>query len=94
MIIIFVENHTDLARKETLVVDLSFNPSHEIIDVLAGSDLQRCFDILPICPKIFVLWTCAHDWASFLSAKLKVKEVSYWFEFEAQMNERIMIIIN
>jgi len=73
-----------LARKETLVIDLSFYPSHEIINVFTGCDLQWCFDVLPICPKIFILWACTHDWTSFLSTKLNSKKIILILNFQCK----------
>ena len=50
----YLKSSTDLAGEEGVVVDLALDPGHQIVDVLAGADLQGLLDALAVGPQILV----------------------------------------
>ena len=50
----FKKQSTDLTREKGFVVDLTFHPGHQIINILTCRDFERFPDILPISPQVFI----------------------------------------
>lgn len=51
------EGHTDLRRKERLVIELILHPRHQVVDVLWRATFDRLFNSLTIGPMVLVFRT-------------------------------------
>lgn len=49
------ELNSKLTRKDFLVVQLVFNPSHQKVNILSCTHFQGSLHIMSICPKVFIL---------------------------------------
>jgi len=64
------EWHTDLRRKQSLVVQLRLNPGHEVVNVFRRRAFNWLFDCYTISPQVLILWSRRHDGARRCCAKL------------------------
>ena len=58
------ERYAKRTREYFLIVQLVLDPRHQEINVLSSTDFERRFDIVAVCPQVFVLGACAHRWAA------------------------------
>ena len=81
---VFWEPNTNLAREDFFVRQLVVHPCHKKVNVFRSAHLQRGLYVMSIRPKVFVLGSSAHSWASLGRAKLgedSVQDVNFIVEF-------------
>ena len=55
---VFGERDTKGTREDLFVIQLILHPSHQEIDILLSTDLERCLHVVSIGPEILILRSC------------------------------------
>ena len=63
------KKRTNFGRKQSLIIQLVLNPSHQVVYVLWSWAFNGLFYGLAISPMVLIFWPSRHNWAGFFQTK-------------------------